>query len=200
MVPEGAREFFVASTGASATLIGLLFVAIAVEPRSIVGEESPVESRSRASSAFIALLNVFFVSLAGTVPPTNVGIVAAILAVVGIFDTLGIGLSLLEEWSIEAGRSSAVLVVGSLIIYVLELWYAWRVSVDQGNSGALYGLVYVLFVVYGVALGRAWELLGARDQRFFRGLFRNLYLLRQRRRQSRGAPSGRDKDDDGDKE
>ena len=151
-------------------MIGLLFVAIAVEPRSIVGEESPVESRSRASSAFIALLNVFFVSLAGTVPPTNVGIVAAILAVVGIFDTLGIGLSLLEEWSIEAGRSSAVLVVGSLIIYVLELWYAWRVSMDQGNSGALYGLVYVLFVVYGVALGRAWGLLGARDQRFFRGL------------------------------
>src|ERR687885_287683 len=200
MVPEGAREFFVTSTGASATLIGLLFVAIAVEPRSIVGEESPVESRSRASSAFIALLNVFFVSLAGTVPPTNVGIVAAILAVVGIFDTLGIGLSLLEEWSIEAGRSSAVLVAGSLIIYVLELWYAWRVSMDQGNSGALYGLVYVLFVVYGVALGRAWELLGARDQSFLRALFRNLYLLRQRRRQSRGGPSGRDKDDDGEKE
>ena len=181
-------------------MIGLLFVAIAVEPRSIVGEESPVESRSRASSAFIALLNVFFVSLAGTVPPTNVGIVAAILAVVGIFDTLGIGLSLLEEWSIEAGRSSAVLVVGSLIIYVLELWYAWRVSMDQGNSGALYGLVYVLFVAYGVALGRAWGLLGARDQRFFRGLFRNLYLLRQRRRRSRGSPGGRDRDDDGEKE
>ena len=73
MVPEGAKEFFVVSTGASATLIGLLFVAIAVEPTSIVGEESPVETRSRASSAFIALLNVFFISLAGTVPPTNVG-------------------------------------------------------------------------------------------------------------------------------
>ena len=88
MVPEGAKEFFGASTGASATLIGLLFVAIAVEPGSIVGEESRVETRSRASSAFIALLNVFFISLAGTVPPTNVGVVAAILAVVGIVDTL----------------------------------------------------------------------------------------------------------------
>ncbi len=196
MVPEGAREFFVASTGASATLIGLLFVAIAVEPRSIVGEESPVESRTRASSAFIALLNVFFVSLAGTVPPTNVGVVAAILAAVGIYDTLGIGLSLLEEWSIEAGRPSVVLLVGSLIIYALELWYAWRVGWDQGNSGALYGLVYVLFVVYGVALGRAWELLGARDQSFLRALFRNLYLLRQRRRGGRGSRGGRDKEDD----
>jgi hypothetical protein len=202
VVPEGAKEFFVASTGASATLIGLLFVAIAVEPRSIVGEESPVESRTRASSTFIALLNVFFVSLAGTVPPTNVGVVAAILAVVGIVDTLGIGLSLLEEWSIgewsvEAGRSSAVLMVGSLIIYALEFWYAWRVSWDQGSSEAFYGLVYVLFVVYGVALGRAWELLGARDQNFFRSLFRNLYLLRQRRRGDRGSRDGRDSDGDG---
>ena len=198
MVPEGAKEFFVVSTGASATLIGLLFVAIAVEPTSIVGEESPVETRSRASSAFIALLNVFFISLAGTVPPTNVGVVAAILAVVGIVDTLGIGLSLFEEGStIEAGRSSALLMVGSLIIYALEVWYAWRVSWEQGNSEALYGLVYVLFVVYGVALGRAWELLGARDQSFFRSLFRNLYLLRQRRRRERGSPGGRDSDSDG---
>ena len=38
-------------------------LAIAVEPRSIVGEESPVESRS---SAYLALLDVLFVSLAGT--------------------------------------------------------------------------------------------------------------------------------------
>ena len=198
MVPEGAKEFFVVSTGASATLIGLLFVAIAVEPTSIVGEESQVETRSRASSAFIALLNVFFISLAGTVPPTNVGVVAAILAVVGIVDTLGIGLSLLEERSVvEAGRSSAVLMVVSLIIYALEFWYAWRVGWDQGNSEALYGLVYVLFVVYGVALGRAWELLGARDQSFFRSLFRNLYLLRQRRRRERGSPGGWDSDSDG---
>jgi multidrug transporter EmrE-like cation transporter len=200
VVPEGAREFFVASTGASATLIGLLFVAIAVEPRSIVGEESPVELRSRASSAFVALLNVFFVSLGGTVPPINVGVVAAILAVVGIVDTLGIGLSLLEERSaVEAGRSSAVLLVVSLIIYALELWYAWRVSVDQSNPEALYALVNVLFVVYGVALGRAWELLGARDQGFFRSLLRNLYLLRQKRRGGRQNPGGRDQDDDGEK-
>jgi hypothetical protein len=42
LVPEGLREFFTASTGASATLLGLLFIAIAVEPKSIVGEQSPV--------------------------------------------------------------------------------------------------------------------------------------------------------------
>jgi len=38
LVPEGLREFFTASTGASATLLGLLFIIIAVEPKSILGE------------------------------------------------------------------------------------------------------------------------------------------------------------------
>jgi hypothetical protein len=92
-----------------------------LEAAHAAAEAALVETRSRAPSAFIALLNVFFVSLAGTVPPTNVGVVATILAVVGIVDTLGIGLSLLEEWStIQAGSSSAVLMVGSLIIYGLD--------------------------------------------------------------------------------
>jgi hypothetical protein len=36
LVPEGLREFLTASAGASATLLGLLFVAIAVEPKSII--------------------------------------------------------------------------------------------------------------------------------------------------------------------
>ena len=66
MVPEGLRGFFTASTGASATLLGLLFVAIAVEPKRIFGERSQVESRSRASSAYTALINFFFISLLGT--------------------------------------------------------------------------------------------------------------------------------------
>jgi hypothetical protein len=85
LVPEGLREFFTASTGASATLLGLLLIAIAVEPKSIVGEQSPVESRSRASSAYTALLNIFFISLLGTVRSSSgLGYLPVILAAVGL--------------------------------------------------------------------------------------------------------------------
>jgi len=161
VVPEGAKEFFVVSTGASATLIGLLFVAIAVEPTSIVGEESPVETRSRASSAFIALLNVFFISLAGTVPPTNVGGRRGHPRRSRHSRHLGHrpkpigGVVYYPSGQVQRlvdGGEPHHLCAGGLVRLAGQL--------GAGNSEALYGLVYVLFVVYGVALGgpgSCWE-------------------------------------------
>jgi multidrug transporter EmrE-like cation transporter len=195
LVPEGSSEFFVSSVGASATLIGLLFVAIAVEPASIVGEEAPVESRSSASSSFMALLNVFFVSLAGTVPPINVGFVAAIVAAVGLFHALGIGVSLWRESARQRRRVVGVglragvgLVIVSLVTYAWEFWYAVRLAQEPQDAARLYGLVFLLFAVYGIALGRAWELLGARKKG---GLLEELFSALGLRR-TRGEEQGED--------
>ena len=173
MVPEGLREFFIASTGASATLLGLLFVAIAVEPKSIVGEHSPVESRARASSAYTALLNIFFISLLGTIRTSNLGHLSLILAAVGLTNTLGIGVNL---WRESPRRRSLLisrvgLLLGSTVVYTLELWYAWQIAKDPGNTAHINTLAYVLIALYAVALGRAWELLGARDQGWLKSLF-----------------------------
>jgi hypothetical protein len=173
LVPEGLREFFTASTGASATLLGLLFIAIAVEPKSIVGEQSPVESRSRASSAYTALLNVFFISLLGTIRTSGLGHVSLILAAVGLANTLGIGVKLWRE-SPRRRRvlSSGVgLLLGSTVVYTLELWYAWQIVRDPGNTAQIYTLAYLLVALYAVALGRAWEVLGARQQGWLKTLF-----------------------------
>ena len=173
MVPEGLREFFTASTGASATLLGLLFIAIAVEPKSIVGEQSPVESRSRASSAYTALINIFFISLLGTIRGSGLGFLSVILATVGLANTFGIGVNLWRE-SPRRGSllsSSVGLLLGSTVVYALELWYGWQIARDPGNTAQIYTLAYVLVALYAVALGRAWELLGAREQGLFRTLF-----------------------------
>jgi hypothetical protein len=167
------REFFAASTGASATLLGLLFIAIAVEPKSIVGEQSQVESRSRASSAYTALINIFFISLLGTIRGSGLGFLPLILAAVGLANTLGIGVNL---WRESPRRRSALssgvgLWLGSTVVYALELWYGWQIVRDPGNTAHIYALAYVLIAVYALALGRAWELLGAREQGLFRTLF-----------------------------
>jgi hypothetical protein len=173
LVPEGLREFFTASTGASATLLGLLFVAIAVEPKSIVGEQSPVESRSRASSAYTALINIFFISLLGTIRGSGLGFLPVILATVGLANTFGIGVNLWRESPRRRSiLSSAVgLLLGSTVVYALELWYGWQIARDPGNTAQIYTLAYVLVALYAVALGRAWELLGAREQGLLRTLF-----------------------------
>ena len=57
-----------------------------------------------------------------------------------------------------------VLVLVSVIIYGLQLWYALQLISAPRQVGALYGLVYLLFAVYAVGLGRSWELLGARRE------------------------------------
>ena len=173
MVPEGLREFFTVSTGASATLLGLLFVAIAVEPKSIVGELSPVESRSRASSAYSALLNIFFISLLGTIRGSGLGFLPLILAAVGLATALGIGVNLWRESPrLRSVLSSRVgLWLGSTVVYAVELWYGWQIVKDPGNTAHTYALAYVLVALYAVALGGAWELLGAREQSWLKTLF-----------------------------
>jgi hypothetical protein len=176
LVPEGLREFFTVSTGASATLLGLLFIAIAVEPKSIVGELSPVESRSRASSAYTALINIFFISLLGTIGTSGLGFLSVILATVGLANTFGIGVNLWRESPRRRSvLSSAVgLLLGSTAVYALELWYGWQIVRDPGNTAHIYTLAYLLVASYAVALGRAWELLGAREQ----GLLKTLFSMR----------------------
>jgi hypothetical protein len=167
------RAFFAASTGASATLLGLLFVAIAVEPESILGQHSPVESRSRASSAYTALLNIFFISLLGTIPTSGLRYSPLILAVVGLATALGIGVNL---WRASPRRRSVLswgvgLWFGSMVVYALELWFGWLIVRDPANIAHIYALAYVLVALYAVAFGRAWELLGARKRGFLRTLF-----------------------------
>ncbi len=61
--------------------------------------------------------------------------------------------------------------LGSTVVYALELWYGWQIVRDPGNPAQVYALAYQLFGVYAVALGRAWELLGAREQGLLKTLF-----------------------------
>jgi len=82
--------------------------------------------------------------------------------------------------------SSAVgLLLGSTVVYGLELWYGWQIVRDPANTAQIYALAYELVAVYAVALGRAWELLGAREE----GLLRTLFSPRsmdERRKGDRG--------------
>jgi hypothetical protein len=60
MVPQVFHDYFVASTGAGAALLGLLFVAVSIAPERTVMSTAPVERQAAATSAYTALLNAFF--------------------------------------------------------------------------------------------------------------------------------------------
>jgi hypothetical protein len=81
------HDFFVASVGAAAALIGLLFVAITVAPERTFGINAEYSRQRRAEGAFIALSNVLFVSFAALAPHAP-GAIIAVVAVIAIVQTI----------------------------------------------------------------------------------------------------------------
>src|SRR5260370_18848692 len=73
MVPEAFHDYFLASAGAGAALVGLLFVAVSIAPEQTVMRGAPVERQAVAISAYTALFNAFFLSPVALLPHTNLG-------------------------------------------------------------------------------------------------------------------------------
>lgn len=149
------HELFGASVGAAAALVGLLFVAVSISPERTFGEGADTARRSQAELAFTALGNVFFVSLAALLPRSSLAAIAvcAVLAMIQIVRT-----GLAARRAQGARYSWREFGFISLGIYVLELWIALRL---MRGADAHDGLVWVVFGLYGYALGASWGLLGA---------------------------------------
>jgi hypothetical protein len=148
------HDFFVASVGAAAALIGLLFVAISIAPERIFGEAAESARRANAERAFTALGNVFFVSLGALLPHVGITVVTA-FALVAIASIARMAVTLLRSggnW-----RHAGII---SLAVYVLELWITRRIAADPALA---YNLSFVVLGLYLYALGIAWGLLGAKD-------------------------------------
>jgi len=162
VVPPEFLNFFMASTGAGAALVGLLFVAVSLAPEQIVTRRAPVERQAVAGSAFTALINAFFISLVALIPHFNFG------TLIVPFSSLSLLTSLFQAWSLLRPRKSwqsflrrAFLVCLSLGLYGLELSNAVGLITDPTEVGFVYGLLFVLLGIFVLGLTRAWELLGA---------------------------------------
>jgi hypothetical protein len=162
MVPPQFVNFFLASAGAGAALVGLLFVAVSIAPEQIVMANAPVDRQAMASSSFTALLNAFFISL-GALIPTNLGGITLVLSLTGLTHSIYLAWSLLkarQRWQNMLRR--LFMIVVSLIIYGYELYCAILLLNEPRNLGGFFVLTWLLLAVYGIGLTRAWQLLGAR--------------------------------------
>lgn len=156
-------NYFVASTGASAALIGLLFVSLTIADAATSDERARTNRDALAGSAFAQLLDAFFVSLAGLAGEARVFAgIAAGMAVFGLFVTS----QLLPE-VIRAGnwaRSSPVrtgnilMPVTSILVYALQLAFAIGVLLAPNNSALLRLSVLVMLGLYAGAIARAWKI------------------------------------------
>lgn len=161
MVPPEFANFFIASAGAGAALVGLLFVAVSLAPEQIVTRGAPVERQAVAGSAFTALVNTFFISLVALIPHFNVGSIIVPLS------SLCLLTSLIQAWQLLRLRKGWLsllrgefLVLLSFALYGLELVNAFQLINDPTQVGFVYGLLFTLLGVFVLGLTRAWELLG----------------------------------------
>lgn len=155
-------NFFIASAGAGAALVGLLFVAVSIAPEHIVMANAPVDRQATASSSFTALLNAFFISL-GALIPGSLNFITLVMSIVGLTNSLFLARNVLKErerWQNVLRRASLIAV--SFAIYGYELYYAILLFNEPGNVGIIYTLTWLLLGVYAIGLTRSWQLLGAR--------------------------------------
>jgi hypothetical protein len=145
--------YFAAASTAAGTLIGLLFVAVSLRPESVLGATAPPSARAVAGSAFIALVNSFFVSLIAVIPHTSLGYVAAIMAL------LSLGYTLRLHRVLAGSRPEWRQLLLAAATYCGQFGVGVALAV-RPHTRELVGVVaYVLVASFAVGLGRAWSLM-----------------------------------------
>ncbi len=171
MVPADFANFFLATAGAGGALIGLLFVAISINPERTFSADAPMERQAVAGSAFTALVNAFFVSTAALIPGESLGPVAIALSITGLLNTLRVGIQLVRyqlrlprdgarNLALRIARSATIVLI-SLVLYTFQLTNALDLTLHPATTGDVYAICSLILAIYGVGLTRAWELLGA---------------------------------------
>lgn len=159
------ESFFTASAGASAAILGLLVVAVSVVNAD---DENPVTRELRtvlAGSAFVVLVNIFFVSIVAlTGGPIVFGLASAAMAIIGLLATRELipRAARAGNFSTESPtrRLNLVFATTSIVGYSVQFGLAIALLADTQSAALQRALVLILVVFYASALGRAWEVTG----------------------------------------
>lgn len=158
------KDFLIACFGASASFIGLLFVALSVV---LARNDTKLEFTDRrlAESAFTALANVFFISLTALIPGVNIGWVALAVALVGLRSSWRLIVRFINVRKKEkkpSDKEEISWIVTSLAFYLVQIIFAVRLIIDPTNTVSLYVMIGLLLGLFGGGLIRSWELTGIR--------------------------------------
>jgi hypothetical protein len=161
MTPPSLRDFFGPCAGAAAALIGLLFVAISVEHERLTAEDANQVQRVRASAALTSFTNAFAISLFALVPGVGLGWTGFVVSLFGLFFVVGSLLSLRRARQFQpVAPRDALFLVGLVIAFGLQLFFALRLISRASDVGAAQGLAVLVIVCFLIGIARAWELIG----------------------------------------
>jgi hypothetical protein len=154
------HDFFAAVAGIAATLVGLLFVALALNP-AVMADDGPAGLRTWAGQTFHSFLMVLVFALIVLIPdtgPVGLGLPVLILSVWGVvrvlMDARRVRSDPAPEWH---GRSVLSRFASPLAGYVIAIWVGTQIL--RGDADAVGWLVATVFFLMMSAAGNCWDLL-----------------------------------------
>src|SRR6516164_5922731 len=159
------ESFFIASAGASAAILGLLVVAVSVVNADDADPTTRELRTVLAGSAFVVLVDIFFVSmLALTGGSVVFGLSSIGMAIVGLLATRRLIPRAKRAGnfsrSSRARRLNIAFAAISVGGYSEQLGLAVALLTNTRSAALQRALVLVIVVFYGSALARAWEVTG----------------------------------------
>jgi hypothetical protein len=160
---DSYNDFFAGSATVAGALIGLLFVALSIQPERNRDERS-VEHRAVAGTAFTALLDALFVSLIGLQPGGGLQYGAVIFGTVGLVSSVNLSRRLwAARGQVELSRRWSTFMGFILLIYAAQLIVGlWPHMTRASEASYTAAFIYAMF---SIGIGRSWELLGMQRDR-----------------------------------
>jgi hypothetical protein len=154
------HDFFAAVAGVAATLVGLLFVALALNP-AIMADDGPTGLRTWAGQTFHNFLMVLVFALVVLIPEPGqlgLGLPILILSIWGvarvIADVRRVRSDPAPEWH---GRTVLTRFASPLVGYVVAVWVGAQIL--GGDADAVGWLVATVFFLVMSATSNCWDLL-----------------------------------------
>ena len=164
------HDFYAAVTGMAATLVGLLFVGLGLNPGVMVAG-SPTGLRVLAGQTFHNFLIILVIAVVALIPEPSADVLAITLLVVGVQGVLLVGRDLYRtltdadrEWSRLRTLSRHA---APAVAYAFALWVGFDLL--DGRSDDLGAIVVTIFLLLISASVNCWEILAAIGERRSQG-------------------------------
>jgi len=154
---DSYSAFFTGAATVAGALIGLLFVALSLSPERL-RDSGSVEHQAIAATAFTALVDALFVSLIGLQPGGGLQYGAVIFGALGLSSTAGLAIRLWR--SRHLGHLSNRWPF--FLVFILLTYAAQMITglVHETEAGAADRAATFVYVMFGIGIARAWQLLG----------------------------------------
>ncbi len=159
------EKFFITSAGASAAILGLLVVAVSVVNADDANPTTRELRTVLAGSAFVALVDIFMVSIVALTGGSVVfGVSSLAMAAVGLLATRWLIPRAKRAGNFSRGFRARTLNITFASIsaggYSVQLGLAVALLANTQSAALQRALVLVIVAFYCSALGRAWEVTG----------------------------------------